>query len=574
MVDFSVDLDVLRAPSVSTCRGGLVELRVRSSEALTTTQGSRPSSERSSNTEGGERLVWVSLYLSIDGRLDSGDTVLLRRQVKLSGNDEKAFKLDFSTAGLAVAEGSYNLIARVEPVGAVADSNAVNNQSVALVNSRGSDPILIWTSCALNAVQSAGSNGKPGVPPTVGTRLMAMLSTAMLDTVAAFGDKLTPYRFDLKAPSGASREAALVGAAQRILALELPGESELIQAQLTKSLADPQRLKAEHPGGSGVRRGSGRSGAGLPRQRWLHQQDPLHPPTNGLAGYVWMPATSGPTAGVALGANWGSVTPWVISGTDAYRSDGLQCRPDVDINAYAKQLDEVRQVGGLANTAATTIQRTADQGEIAKFWAYDRSDTFRPYGQLLDIAMDVAASQTSSLETNAKLIASLSTAMADAVICAWKEKYTNVQPRPWDLITGSFSDSDGVASTVRDTEWQSSLSLINGVQSPPFPDFLAGHAVMGGAFASVMTHFFGDNVVFSAKSVETPGKQRSFDGVITPGSLGDLSTVSVKGNSFYEAGLEDAVSRVYGGVHIREACLDAFNVGLSVGAAVASGTLG
>jgi len=238
MVDFSVDLDVLRAPSVSTCRGGLVELRVRSSEALTTTQGSRPSSERSSNTEGGERLVWVSLYLSIDGRLDSGDTVLLRRQVKLSGNDEKAFKLDFSTAGLAVAEGSYNLIARVEPVGAVADSNAVNNQSVALVNSRGSDPILIWTSCALNAVQSAGSNGKPGVPPTVGTRLMAMLSTAMLDTVAAFGDKLTPYRFDLKAPSGASREAALVGAAQRILALELPGESELIQAQLTKSLAD------------------------------------------------------------------------------------------------------------------------------------------------------------------------------------------------------------------------------------------------------------------------------------------------------------------------------------------------
>jgi len=287
-----------------------------------------------------------------------------------------------------------------------------------------------------------------------------------------------------------------------------------------------------------------------------------------------MPATSGPTAGVALGANWGSVTPWVISGTDAYRSDGLQCRPDVDIKAYAKQLDEVRQVGGLANTAATTIQRTADQGEIAKFWAYDRSDTFRPYGQLLDIAMDVAASQTSSLETNAKLIASLSTAMADAVICAWKEKYTNVQPRPWDLITGSFSDSDGVASTVRDTEWQSSLSLINGVQSPPFPDFLAGHAVMGGAFASVMTHFFGDNVVFSAKSVETPGKQRSFDGVITPGSLGDLSTVSVKGNSFYEAGLEDAVSRVYGGVHIREACLDAFNVGLSVGAAVASGTLG
>jgi hypothetical protein len=259
---------------------------------------------------------------------------------------------------------------------------------------------------------------------------------------------------------------------------------------------------------------------------------------------------------------------------DSYRSDGLQCRPDVDLDAYATQLNEVRQVGALANTAVTTIQRTADQAEIAMFWAYDRPDTFRPYGQLLDIAMDVAASKSSSLETNAKLIASLSTAMADAVICAWKEKYTNVQPRPSDLITGSFSDSDGVASTLRDSEWQSLLSSINGVQSPPFPDFLSGHSVMGGAFASVMTHFFGDNVVFSAKSVETPGKQRSFDGVITPGSLGDLSTVTIRPNSFYEAGLEDAVSRVYGGVHIREACLDSFNVGLSVGAAVASSMLG
>ena len=39
-------------------------------------------------------------------------------------------------------------------------------------------------------------------------------------------------------------------------------------------------------------------------------------------------------------------------------------------------------------------------------------------------------------------------------------------------------------------------------------------------------------------------------------------------NSFFEAGYEDAISRVYGGVHIREACLDSFGVGLNVGNAV------
>ena len=563
MADFSVDLDVLCAPSIKASGGaGLALLRLRASDGTAAQQAAAL------------EPVWVSLYLSTDGRLDSDDIVLVRRQVRLAANNNKELLVAFSTADQAVADGSYYLIARIESPAGVVEVNPANNQSVELVNGRGSDGILTWISCALNAIQSAGSNGKPGVPPTVGTRLMAMLSTAMLDAVAAFGDRVNPYRFDLTAPSGASREAAVVGAAQRILALELPGESDLIQDQLAKSLAELKGSK------QGIQAGLA-FGAGLADQvrasrasDGYNNNTPYTPPADGLPGYVWMPATSGPTAGVALGANWGSVTPWVISGPDAYRSDGLQCRPDVDLNLYATQLNEVRQLGGLASTAVTSIQRTADQTQIAYFWAYDRPDTFRPYGQLIDLAMNVAAQKNSTLETNAKLIASLSIAMADAVICAWKEKYSNVQPRPADLITGAFSDTDGVASTVRDSQWQSLLSSINGVQSPPFPDFLSGHSVMGGAFASVMTQFFGDNVVFSARSDELPGVKRSFDGRIAPGSLGDLSTVALRPNSFYEAGLEDAVSRVYGGVHIREACLDSFNVGVKVGDAVARSFLG
>ena len=424
----------------------------------------------------------------------------------------------------------------------------------------GSDPILIWTNTALNAIQSAGSNGKPGVPPTTGSRLMAMLSTAMLDTLAAFGDQVDFYRIDQSAPAGANMDAAILGAAQRILSLELPGEISLIQEQYTSSLGSLTGSAESIQAGLDL-------GAGIADQiRALRANDgsdnttPYTPPSGGLPGYVWTPAPSGPTAGAALGPNWGSVTPWVISSTDAYRSDGLQCRPDVDLDLYAQQLNEVRLYGGLANTAQTTLERSPDQTEIALFWAYDRTDTFRPYGQLLEIAVDVALDQATSMLTNAKLIASLSLSMADAVICAWKEKYENVQPRPWDLITGSFSDTDGSALTVRDPNWQSLLSSINGVQSPPFPDFLSGHSVMGGTFTSVMSHFFGDNLTFDATSQELPGVVRSFDGFIDEGG--------VERNSFYEAGLEDAISRVYGGVHIREACEDSFGVGLNVGAAV------
>ncbi len=81
---------------------------------------------------------------------------------------------------------------------------------------------------------------------------------------------------------------------------------------------------------------------------------------------------------------------------------------------------------------------------------------------------------------------------------------------------------------------------------PPFPDYMSGHSAMGGAFAGVMTEYFGENYVFSAVSQELPGVVRDFD-------------------SFHEAGMEDAIGRIYGGVHVREACIDSFEMGLAVG---------
>lgn len=554
MFDYSIDLRIIRGPSLDNDSEGLAQVRLEALYLGAPQGGPNPPSTF--------RTVEVSLYSSTDNQYSTDDRLLEKRTVSFPASYAPAVRtFNFDTENIALAGGSYYLIARVEGVpGSESAQSLANNQSIALVNARDADPILVWTSCALNVIKSAGSNGKPGIPPTTGTRLMAMLSTAMLDTLAAFGDPVAPYRIDQNAPAGANRDAALVGAAQRILSLELPGETGLIQDQLTRSLQSLQGTSASIQAGLAF-------GASMADQiRAIRSTDgssnslPYSPPSNGMPGYVWAPAATGPTADVALGTHWGSVTPWVISGTSAFSSDGLQARPDVNLDLYAQQLNEVRLYGGLANTAQTSLLRTADQTQIALFWAYDRPDTFRPYGQLLDIAMDVAAEEKTSLVTNAKLIASLSLAMADAVICAWKEKYTVMQPRPWDLITGSFSDTDGSPLTVRDSSWSSLLSSINGVESPPFPDFLSGHSAMGGTFASVMTHFFGDNLTFEATSQELPGVERRFDGF--------RDQAGVQRNSFYEAGFEDAISRVYGGVHIREACEDSFQVGLNVGAAV------
>jgi len=582
MTDFTIKFDEIDPASIKwNGDRGEVELVVRAVEATTgyasgnaggsgscsgnagQNNGSGVSNGQGSNSSNTTYQAWVSLYASTDNRFDTADILLSRTQVSLQSNQTKNLEFEYSTAGLALAEGSYSLIARIDPLAGVVDSNTANNQTVELVNASGSDAILTWTSCALNAIKSAGSNGKPGIPPTTGTRLMALLSTTLLDTVAAFGNSVDPYRIDVAAGNGISMQAAIVGAAQQILSQLLPGETELITAQVNKSLSEIGGSVQKINDGLAFGTQLANQALALRANDGSSDNTPYSPPA-GMPGYVWMPAESGPTAGAALGCNWGSVTPWVISSASAYQPDGLQARPDVNLDLYAQQLNEVRQYGGLASTATTTSLRTAEQTEIALFWAYDRPDTFRPYGQLIDIAMDVAAKQGISMNQNAKLLACLNTALADAVICAWKAKYEVVQPRPYDLITGAFSDLDGVASTVRDTEWHSLLASINGVDSPPFPDYISGHSAMGGAFAGVMTGFFGNNVNFSAASQELPGVTRYFDGFNDNG---------IQRNSFYEAGFEDAISRVYGGVHIREACTDSFDVGLRVGIAVANSFL-
>ncbi|NCS22812.1 MAG: vanadium-dependent haloperoxidase, partial [Microcystis aeruginosa G11-06] len=279
---------------------------------------------------------------------------------------------------------------------------------------------------------------------------------------------------------------------------------------------------------------------------------PFTPPPG---DYVWRPETSGPTAGVAVGANWGGVDAWTIGDIDQFVADNqldvtLDGRPDTNPTLYAQEIEEVRLYGGLENTAVTTTLRNADQEEMAVFWAHDRADTFRPYGHLNQIAQKIAVSEGNTLQEDASLFAALNTALADAVIVAWDAKYTELQPRPDDVIAGGFAANDEICDTVDDPNWKPLLSELMGVNSPPFPDYLSGHSAMGGAFAGVMTHYFGDDYVFSTVSQELPGVVRNFD-------------------SFHQAGMEDAISRIFGGVHVREACIDSFDMGLAVGNFVA-----
>jgi hypothetical protein len=81
------------------------------------------------------------------------------------------------------------------------------------------------------------------------------------------------------------------------------------------------------------------------------------------------------------------------------------------------------------------------------------------------------------------LFAQLNVAMADADIVTWETKYTFNQQRPFNTIA-----QDRLTGGTADPDWKPLLS------TPPFPDYISGHAAFGGAAASVLENFFGKDI--------------------------------------------------------------------------------
>jgi hypothetical protein len=124
---------------------------------------------------------------------------------------------------------------------------------------------------------------------------------------------------------------------------------------------------------------------------------------------------------------------------------------------------------------------------------------------------------------------------------AWDTKFTFNQQRPYNTIA-----QDNLTGATYDPDWRPLLD------TPPFPDYVSGHATFGGAAAAVLSDFFGEDISFEIASQELPGVTRTFSG------SGDLS-------SFEEAALENANSRFYAGVHLESSNLDGLAAGQLVG---------
>ncbi|MGN6164671.1 MAG: vanadium-dependent haloperoxidase [Flavisolibacter sp.] len=123
-----------------------------------------------------------------------------------------------------------------------------------------------------------------------------------------------------------------------------------------------------------------------------------------------------------------------------------------------------------------------------------------------------------SLSNTLLLHTVIALSLHDAFVCCWNEKFRTNRIRPETVINRYI-----------DEKWQPLL------QTPPFPEYPSGHSVVSTAAAEVLTHFLGDHFAFT-DTVETY-----------------IGLPPRKFNSFYDAAAEARISRLYGGIHFRDA---------------------
>jgi hypothetical protein len=381
------------------------------------------------------------------------------------------------------------------------------------------DVITDWNNVLLDAVRTTPLN------PPKATRVMAMMNTAMYDAVNSIAQTHEPYHINLAAAPGTSREAAAAQAAYQVLSSNFPALQSNFDTALNNSLAVVAEGAAKTDGinlGTSV-------GDAILALRANDGSDEVVPYVPGEGPGQWQPTP--PANAPALLPNWPNVTPWAMTSGSQFRS--LTGPPELDSPEYTANFNEVKEIG-----RADSVVRTADQSNIAQFWA-DNAGTSTPPGHWNRIAQQIAEMKGNTLEENARLFALLGITVADSAISCWDNKYAFNDWRPVTAIHNA--DTDGNPDTEADTEWTSFIP------TPPFPSYTSGHSTFSGASAALLAAFFGTDEIAFTDSAE---------GYVVP----DRSFTSLS-----QAAEEAMNSRLYGGIHWRYDNEDGLAAGTALG---------
>lgn len=264
-------------------------------------------------------------------------------------------------------------------------------------------------------------------------------------------------------------------------------------------------------------------------------------------GYLQLPALTGytpkegpgnwyPTPPAYISAiepEWQTIRTFYIDNLDQYEANPMAPFDLTEGSSFQTQMMEVFK---------TVNELDSEQQLIANFWDCNPFmvkfaghmaigvKKISPGGHWMGITGISAEKAGLSFAETAYIHALVGMTLHDAFISCWKTKYKTDRIRPETIINREI-----------DQRWRPLL------QTPPFPEYTSGHSVISRASAVVLTGYFGDNFSFLDNSETYFGlPERQF-------------------SSFLQASEEAAISRLYGGIHFRDAIEEGVKQGEKIG---------
>jgi hypothetical protein len=241
----------------------------------------------------------------------------------------------------------------------------------------------------------------------------------------------------------------------------------------------------------------------------------------------WVPSADFPMP--ALLPYWGRIRPFIID-VDQFIADTLPPFSTVTNGLYHQQAVEL---------ISLSKPLSSENQWIAEFWHDDRPGlTFSPPGHWLAIVTQVIDTEQPSIDKALCVYLKVGFALADAMIACWKAKYIHNVMRPETYIQQHI-----------DPNWRPYAP------SPSSPSYPSGHSMMGAAAAEILVAEFG-----SPYEMVDHSHSRLRDYKMEPRQF----------NSFDEMARENALSRLFLGVHWRFDCEEGLRLGTLIGKQVAA----
>ncbi|MGH3934101.1 MAG: hypothetical protein ACRDS1_03815 [Pseudonocardiaceae bacterium] len=432
------------------------------------------------------------------------------------------------------------------------------------------DPILYWNDVVNEADRTTHTTSAPAEAeargPCGSSRAYAIVHLAMHDAYFGINGKFDTYLSGLPTPApGADTDSAVAAAAHGTLSALYPAQTAFFNERLNGAgLPGGQpRVDGDIYGRAvaaailALRQNDPRvSGAGYAPSlaRMRHRVDPDNP---GQGFYA--PFYGGRSRNFAVNER-----------------HHLNESPQLGSPEYTRALRQVRSKGiapQLIGTLPADLlpSRTPTETTIGIFWSYDGSmgsgtEQFeglgtppRLYNQMVRV---IAGAQGNDVAANARLFALFNTAMGDAGILAWDDKYFYDVWRPilgvreHDPSTGPTGVGGSDMDPDADPGWlplgaQSTNNVGAKNFTPPFPAYPSGHATFGAAVFQSVRCFYGkgeycpDDVVEGLEFVS-----EELNGI----NVDNTGTVRIRHVRNFPGGLwqiieENGRSRVFLGVH-------------------------